>query len=199
MRFLLLLIFLTPTILVSQVNIEKVLDRVSTKTQAEVFLKRYKSKVTGEIITVTDSNSEFFKLKKGEQIKKDGSIYKVIGKGKSSSYNISIMLFDSNKTTITEINSLRSFILKGIKNGEHKFENLARVYSAHPSAKTGGGLGWINKGTFSDRFEKIIATKRKGQVFSYDEHREKKHYIVKKNEANKDVVSIIILKVNLPK
>lgn len=199
MRIIFTLIILFPTILISQVNIEKTLDRVSTKTQAKVFLKSYKSKVTGEIITITDSNSEFFNLKKGEQIKKDGSIYKVIGKGKSSNYNISIILFNSNKTTITEINSLRSFILKGIKNGEHKFENLARVYSAHPSAKTGGGLGWVNKGTFSERLEKIIAGKRKGQVFSYDEHREKKHYIIKKNEDNADVDSVTILKVNLAK
>ncbi|TCK69159.1 parvulin-like peptidyl-prolyl cis-trans isomerase protein [Winogradskyella wandonensis] len=184
----------------SQTNYEKALDRVSTKTQAEIFLKRYKSDVKGELLSITKNNPENAALLqlpigeiKTEELNGKKVIYKAISKGKGQSYRISLMEFDSNKTTIAEINSLRSFILKGIKNGEHKFENLARVYSSHPTAKTGGDIGWTPEGTFSKRFENVIKTKRIGQVFSYDEHRQKKHYVVVKTEENKleDVVNVL--------
>lgn len=195
MKHLLAILLVIPFLSFSQANIEKILDRVSTKTQAQAFLKRYKTKVSGEIITMTEGDAELFALKKGEKLKRGNTTFKVISKGKAASYNINIMEFDSNKTTISEINSLRSFILKGIKSGEHKFQNLARVYSSHPSAKTGGNLGWQNAGTFSKRFEKIISEKRKDQVFAYDEYRQKKHYVVYKNEDNKSVEQITVLKV----
>ncbi|MBT8245236.1 MAG: hypothetical protein HKP48_08900 [Winogradskyella sp.] len=182
------------------------LDRIKSKTQAELFLKRYKSELKGEIININSEDRLYTALnlseaKQGDKKTEDSAsgkiTFKVLGKlkEKSTSYKVSIMEFDSKKMSISEINSLRSFILKGIKNGEHKFENLARVYSSHPTAKTGGGLGWTNEGTFSKRFEKAIADKRVGQVFSFDEHRENKHYVIVKTEDNKALESVNVLKI----
>ena len=122
--------------------------------------------------------------------------YKVIDTGKSRAFKISLMEFDSNKTSLSEINSLRAFILQGIKNGEHKFHNLARVYSSHPSARTGGDIGWIQEGTFSKRFDLVLSKKKKGQVFSFDEHRDRKHYILMKTEDDKITENLIILVVS---
>ncbi|RZN76159.1 MAG: hypothetical protein EVB12_06670, partial [Winogradskyella sp.] len=204
MRIKYIFIFLISFTSFSQSNYENMLERVSSKTQANVFIKRFKSEVKAEVINITSEDTLYGTLNLSESKKGDTKsidsvsgkiIYKILGKTekKSTSYNASIMEFDSNKITISEINSLRSFILKGIKNGEHKFENLARVYSSHPSAKTGGGLGWTKEGTFSKRFEKAIADKRVGQVFSFDEHRENKHYVIVKTEESKNLESITVL------
>lgn len=208
MKTIYFFIFLFSITSFSQASYEKMLDRVSTKTQAEVFLKRYKSDLKGEIINIEPTNTEYATLNLSELSKGDKKevdtptgkvIYKVLGQGKTSSYRISIMEFDSNDMPISEINSLRSFILKGLKNKEHKFENLARVYSSHKTAKTGGDLGWVMHGTFSKRFEKAVADKRIGQVFSFDEHRQNKHYVILRTEENKDVETLTLLKITVIK
>ena len=205
MKYYFTLLIFIPFLCFSQTKLEASIDSISTKEEAKTFLKSHKNETKGKLITFnkekhkTKLATELFELSKGGKkvIKSENgkTIYKLIDKKNASHYKASIMLFDSKKTTIAEINSLRSFILKGIQNKEHKFENLARVYSAHPTAKTGGDLGWIKKGTFSKRFEKAIADKRVGQVFSFDEHREKKHYVIMKTQENQDIEEIIVLKI----
>lgn len=205
MRRLFTLLFLMPFACFSQIDMEKSLDSIVTTEDAKNYIKANNREFKGKIVTFnkekhkTKLASELFdKSKGGKKViktEKGKTIYKIIDKKETSHYKVSIMLFDSKKTTITEINSLRSFILKGIKNKEHKFENLARVYSAHPTAKTGGDLGWLKKGTFSKRFEKAVADKRVGQVFSFDEHRQKKHYVIMKTQDSKPIEEITVLKI----
>lgn len=206
MKIQYLFIFLISLSSFSQANFEKTLERVSSETQAKVFIKRFRNDVNADILSVSSSDELYKNLNlntatKGETKTENADsgkvIYKILGKSKekSTNYKASIMEFDSNKTSIAKINSLRSFIMQGIKSKEHKFENLARVYSSHPTAKTGGDLGWTKQGTFSPRFEKAIADKRVGQVFSFDEHRQKKHYVIVKTEESKAVESVTVLKV----
>ncbi|MFD1061684.1 peptidylprolyl isomerase [Winogradskyella litorisediminis] len=206
MNFAYLFIFLFSITAFSQRDYKSMLERVNSESQAKIFIKRFQADVNGEIISLNPSDILYKNLKLSEapigDTKVENSIagkitYKVLdkSKSKSSKYRASIMEFDSNKLPISEINSLRAFILQGLKNKEHKFENLARVYSSHPTAKTGGDLGWTAQGTFSSRFEKAIADKSVGQAFSFDEHRKKKHYIIVKTEENKTMETVKILKV----
>ncbi len=204
MKTITLILFFFSTVCFSQKNIEKQLDSISTKADAKSYIKSIVKK-NGKLITFnsekhkTQLATELFKLAKGQKkvikTEKGKTYYKVIEKQKVPHFKVSIMEFDSAKTPLSEINSLRSFILKGIKNGEHKFENLARVYSSHPSAKTGGDLGWVKSGTFSKRFEKAIKDNRVGELFTFDEYRSKKHYIIYKTKENKNIEEITVLKI----
>ena len=56
-------------------------------------------------------------------------------------------------------------------------------------AAVAGSMEIDKGGDMSLVFEKVVSDKRKGQVFSYDDHREKKHYVVMKNDDNKAVVA----------
>jgi len=199
------LFLFVPLLSISQNELDTSLDSITNKREAKIFLKSNKDKIKGKIVTFnklkhkTKLANELFETSVGSKkvvnSEKGKTTYKILEKKEVQHYRASIILFDSNKTTIAEINSLRMFILKGIRSGEHKFENLDRVYSSHPTAKTGGDLGWIKKGTFSKRFEKIITDKRVGQVFSFDEHRLKKHYVIKKTQNNEPIEEITVLKI----
>lgn len=205
MKYYKLLFLFIPFLSFSQNNMEIYVDNITTIDEAKAFIKTHKTNFKGKIITFNKEKhktrlaSELFeKAKGGKKViktEKGKTIYKIIDKKQIIHYKVSIILFDNEKTSISEINSLRSFILKGIKNKEHKFENLARVYSAHPTAKTGGDLGWLKKGTFSNRFEKVVLDKHVGQVFSFDEHRQKKYYIIMKTQDSKQIEEITILKI----
>lgn len=205
MKFYLMFLLCIPTLLVSQTNIEKTAARINSIKIAEAYIKNSKNKTQAKLVTFSkdDTNNvlinSLFELPRGkhkiEQTEKGKILYKVIQKKTGFSYKANIMEFNSNKTTIAEINSLRSFIMKGLKSKEHKFENLARVYSSHKTAKTGGDLGWTKAGTFSKRFEKAIADKRVGQVFSFDEHRKRKHYVIMKTAKSKpnEYITVFII------
>ncbi len=203
--YLLFIVLVLPLLSFSQKDLEKSIDSISTKEDAKAYLKSNKTEVKGKLVTFnkekhkTKLASELFEKsiggKKVLKTEKGTIIYKIIEKKQTQHYRASIILFKSNEKPISEINSLRSFILKGIRSGEHKFENLARVYSAHPTGKRGGDLGWIKKGTFSKRFEKAIADKKENQVFSFDEHREKKHYVILKTSGNTAIEEITVLKI----
>ncbi|RNC87241.1 MAG: hypothetical protein ED556_07420 [Winogradskyella sp.] len=204
MHKVLLLLFLIPAILFAQKGIETSLDSIQNTEDAKAFIKSNSKDIEGKLITFNKEKhksklaTELLNLSKGGKkvIKTETgkTIYKVIDKKTTSHYRASIMLFDGNKTPVQEINSLRSYILKGIRNGEHKFHNLARVYSVHPTAKTGGDLGWVKKGTFSKRFEKAIADKPVGYTFSFDEY-PKRHYVLQKTEDDKTIEEITVLKI----
>lgn len=189
----------------SQKDLEKSIDSIITQEDAKAYLKSNKTEVKGKLVTFnkekhkTKLASELFEKsvggKKVLKTEKGNIIYKVIEKKQTQHYRASIILFKSDEKPISEINSLRSLVIKGVKSGERKFENLARVYSAHPTGKRGGDLGWIKKGTFSKRFEKAIADKKENQVFSFDEHPEKKHYVILKTSANTPIEEITVLKI----
>jgi len=195
-----------PLFVLSQ-DLEEQLNTIKSIEDAERFIK-HSNAIKGELITLNrndDSNratAQLLSTPVGKHLKIDDNqfniYYKVLAKTKTNYYKISIMEFDSNKTPLSEINSLKSFILKGIKSGEHKFENLARVYSEHPSAKTGGDLGWTKQGTFSKRFEKAVKDNKKGRLFTFDEYRERKHYIISKTDDNTLAEEITVLKVTAP-
>lgn len=191
----------------SQKDATKQLDAISTLKDAKTYIENNKTS-QAELLTYSSENNktkltdELFKLSVGEktstQTDNNVTIYKIISREKTANYKVSIIEFDSNKTALSEINSLRSFILKGLKNDEHKFENLARVYSNHPSGETGGDLGWLKKGTFSKRFEKSIKDNRVGKVYTFDEYRDKKHYIIVKTAENKTIEEITVFKISDP-
>ena len=206
MKYFIHLLLIIPFLGFSQKKIERSLIGIRTLQQAEKFVKSQKEDSNAEILylNINDTNSalanELLALPKGK-LKVDDvdgvkTVYKVISTKKERTYRLSMMEFDSKKTTLSEINSLRAFILKGIRNGDHKFHNLARVYSSHPSAPTGGDLGWVKEGTFSKRFDLVLSKKKKNQVFSFDEHRERKHYVLMKTEDDKISESLIVLKVS---
>ena len=206
MKYLLFILFFSSVLAYSQKNIERSLIGIRTLQQAEKFVDSKKGEFNAEVLRLTIGNEisplieELSKLSKGQlKIEENNgtkTVYKVIDKKKTVEYNVSLMEFDSKKTPLSEINSIRAFILKGIKSGEHKFHNLARVYSLHPSAPTGGNLGWVKQGTFSKRFDIIMSKKKKGQVFSFDEHRERKHYVLMKAKEDREIEGLIVLKVS---
>lgn len=208
MKLLVTLFLFIPFLSFSQLKLEKQLDSITTYEDAKSYIKNNKS-YKGKLITFntekhkTKLAKELFELSIGEKTsyktENGKTFYKVISKDDSAHYKVSIIEFDSNTTSLSEINSLRTFILKGIINGKHKFENLARVYSAHPSGKTGGDLGWLKKGVMSSNFEKTLKNKKVGRVFIFDEHRKKKHYVVLKTEDNKLIKEITVLKISEPK
>lgn len=202
MKFITTLILIFPIVIFTQVNIEKTAARINSVQVAKNYIKNIKDKEKAVLKTFSKSedNNPFiqslFDLKTGTSKivdSKNGKIlYKVLKTETVALYNINIMEFDSNKTPISEINSLKSFIIKGLKNKEHKFSNLARVYSSHSSSKTGGNLNWTNLDAFSKRFKKTVTEKHVGQVFSFDEHRQRKHYIIEKVLENKSIEQITV-------
>ncbi|MDO1500727.1 peptidylprolyl isomerase [Winogradskyella maritima] len=188
----------------SELNIETELDSISNATEANAFLKK-NSKLKGKIVVYnaekhkTKLADELFELgtggKKTYKNEFETTHYKVIKRDMVPHYRASIIMFDSKIQPMSEINSLRSFILKGMREGGHDFSGLAKVYSKDRSAKTGGDLGWLKKGSMSKRFEKILADHKVGQVFSFDEPREKRHYVMLKSEADKPIEEITVLKI----
>jgi parvulin-like peptidyl-prolyl isomerase len=204
MKLFVALFLLIPILSFSQLKIDKQLDSISTFEDAKSYIKNNKSS-KGKLITFntekhkTKLAKELFELSVGSKTsyeKENGkTFYKLISKDNKVHYKVSIIEFDSNKTPLSEINSLRAFILKGIKSGKHKFENLARVYSAHPSGKTGGDLGWQKAGSMSTRFEKTLKSKKPDRVFIFDEHRQKKHYVMLKTDDDKLIEEITVLKI----
>lgn len=204
MKKLLFVLILLPIFAFAQKKLEKQLDSIVSADDAKSFIKN-NANSKGKLITFnsekhkTQLAKELFELseggKKSYKSETGKTYYKIISKEKTPHYKASIMEFDSKKTPLAEINSLRSFILKGINAGEHKFENLARVYSSHPTAKTGGDLGWLKTGTLSKRFEKAIRDKKSGQLFTFDEYRKGKHYIILKTDDNKAIEEITVLKI----
>lgn len=206
MKNIIYILLVIPFLGFSQKKIERSLIGIRTLQQAEKFIEAKKDVYDSKILKLdigeeqTPLAKELSELPIGKlKIVENGTsktVYKVIDTKKTRESKMSLMEFDSKKTTLSEINSLRAFILKGIKNGEHKFHNLARVYSSHPSAPTGGDIGWVKEGTFSKRFDLVVAKKKKGQVFSFDEHRERKHYILMKTEDDKITENLIVLVVS---
>jgi parvulin-like peptidyl-prolyl isomerase len=188
----------------SQNSIEQELDAINSIDDAQNYIRNNKA-FTSELITFnsekqkTEPINTLFELSIGEKTafktEKGITYYKVISKDKIPHYRVSIIELSSKETSLSEINSLRSFILKGIRNGEHKFPNLARVYSSHPSGKTGGDLGWLKEGTRTKRFEKSVKDNRLGKVYTFDDYRDNLHYVIMKTSDNQDIEVITVLKV----
>lgn len=203
-----LLFVLISTVCFSQKKSEFTLDSILTKEDAKSYLKNNKT-AKGKVVSFntlkhkTKLASELFNLSVGSQksykSENGKTVYKVLEKSEVPHYKASIIEFDINETPLSEINSLRAFILKGINSGQHKFENLARVYSKHPSGRTGGDLGWVKEGTFPPKFEKAINSGKIGKPFIYDEYRKRKHYILLKTEPKTTIEEITVLKITQDK
>jgi parvulin-like peptidyl-prolyl isomerase len=188
----------------SQNSIEQKLDSISDYNEAKTFIKANKT-IKGKLVTFnkekhkTKLADELFglpiggkKVYKTERVK---THYKVLSKNQVPHYRVSIIRFD-NKIDVAEINAQRNHILKAYKSKEHKFEDLAKVYSIDRSGKTGGDLGWIEKGKRSEGFEKMIEHHNLGDIFIVDD--KNKSYIVLKTKVDQLIDEITLLKVTEP-
>ena len=68
-----------------------------------------------------------------------------------------------NETLKNEIYEVARSILDSIKAGAN-FEDMAKKYSEHPSAKTGGNLPWVKRGDLVKEYEEAAFALEAGQI-----------------------------------
>lgn len=204
MKFLLTLLIFIPVFCFAQNTLEKQLDSISTSEAATTFLKTNNPN-EGKLYTYnkekhkTKLADELFKLSKGSKkiirsnYKK--TFYKVIDKAEVDYYKFNIIIFDGNKISNFSAKVIRDKVLSQYNEG-YKFKDLAKHHSSGPTAKMGGDTGWIKLGDISEAFDKKAFKESHAinDVFTIDDVKNKKYYIVMKTQDKTIIEEITVLK-----
>jgi len=204
MKYLFTLSFFISFFGFTQNNLAKQLDSITTKDDAAVFIKTYNLKESKlytfnkEKHKTTLANS-LFKLPEGGKkvirTKLKKTYYKIIDKSKVNHYKFNIIVLDGNETSEYSAKVIRNKILSQHKEG-YKFEDLAKKHSSEYSTETGGDTGWVKLGDISDAFNKKAFSQNLAvnDVFTIDDNKNKKYYIVKKTKDKTPIEEITVLK-----
>lgn len=204
MKYYFTLLLFIPLFCFSQNTLEKKLDSISTSEDAVSFLKTNRPE-EGKLYTYnkkkhkTKLADELFKLSKGGKkvIKTDfkKTFYKVINKTEVDYYKFNIIVLDGNKTSSFSAKVLRDKVLSQYNEG-YRFKDLAKHHSSGPTAKMGGDTGWIKIGDISEAFDDKAFNESLAinDVFTIDDVKNKKYYIVMKTENKTLIEEITVLK-----
>ena len=165
--FTILLIVVSSNFLFSQQRVEKELDSIATEQDAITFLDTNENDIKGKILTFNEVKHKSSLAKDllgkgagGKLVTRnnyENIYYKVIEQYTLTHYRASIIYFDSNKLSVSEINTARNRIVSSFNRGK-SFSFLAKQYSTDATAKRGGDLGWFIPGTYDNFLEdQIIA------------------------------------------
>ncbi|WP_299122680.1 peptidylprolyl isomerase [uncultured Winogradskyella sp.] len=204
MKYLFTLLLFIPLFGFTQNNLAKQLDSITTKKDADTFLKTHKPE-DGKIYIYnkekhkTKIATSLFKLSEGGKkvIKNDfkKTYYKVIDKSKVDHCKFNIIVLDGEMTSNQSAKVIRNKVLSQYNEG-YKFEDLAKQHSSGPTAKTGGDTGWIKLGDISDTFDEQAFNQNRAidEVFTVDDSKNKKYYIVVKTKDKTPIEEITVLK-----
>jgi len=197
MKTLFTLLLFVPFFCFSQDSLEQELDSIATTEDAKSFAKIHKKANKSKLFTFNKEKhktrlaDDLFKLSKGGKkvFKTDfkTTYYKIIDKKKVDYSRFNIIVFDeTNKAKRNEV--LAKY------NEGYKFKDLAKHYSAGPTAKMGGDTGWIKPGDLSTSFDASAFNSSVNSVITIDDAELKKYYIVVKTEDKTPIEEITVLK-----
>jgi hypothetical protein len=204
MKYIFLLLVFVPLIHSSQTILEKQLDSVTTAEEAMKFLKTNKPE-DGKVITFnkekhkTDLTTSLFKYRLGgKKIVRSGNkrtVYKILDKSTPDFCKFDIILLDGSKTSGQQAKVIRDKVLLQYKEG-YKFKDLVKNHSDGPTAKTGGDTGWIKLGDISEAFDEVAFNENHAinDVFTVDDEKNKKYYIVMKTQDKTPIEEITVVK-----
>ncbi len=204
MKYFFRLLFFFPLFSFTQNTLEKQLDSIATSEDAATFLKTYKPE-EGRLYTFnkekhkTKLADELFKLSKGGKkvikTKFKKTYYKIIDKAEVEHCKFNIIVLDGKKTSNYSAKIIRNKILSQYNEG-YGFKDLAKEHSYGPTAKKGGDTGWIKLGEISETFDEHAFNENHAinDVFTIDDLKNKKYYIVMKTQDTKPIEEITVLK-----
>lgn len=174
------------------------LNNVSTTEQAEEFIINNKDLTAEtEFYRADKDSSEIAKIllskNNNETVVYKNNIYKIVKVEPIIYYRSSYIYFDGYKLNQSQIDSLRSVVLKLYENGT-PFSELATKYTMDENPN-GGDLGWLEFGKTVKEYENAVANAKTGEVFKLDIPKIKWHYLVKKTFDNKTVKTAWVLKI----
>lgn len=197
------------TVLAAQDSVNKQLEAINSEQEAIEFLNANKKTSKGEVIVFNEAKHKTplakSLLKKGKggtkTVENEHEIvhYKVLEVYNEIHYRASIIMFDSNKATLEDINAARALIIKKYEEG-YPFDVLAKQYSMDVTANRGGDLGWFTPGTYIEDLEhKIISPDHAtNDMFFVDLPDENRYYIVLKTHEQIGIKQVNVLKVVEP-
>ena len=197
------------TVLAAQDSVNKQLEAVNSEQEAIEFLNANEKTSKGEVIVFNEAKHKTTLakslLKKGKggskTVDREHEIvhYKVLDVYNKIHYRAAIIMFDSNKASLEDINAARALLMKKYEEG-YPFDVLAKQYSMDITANRGGDLGWFTPGTYIEDLEhKIISPDyATNDIFFVDLPDENKYYVVLKTHERKGIKEIKVLKVVEP-
>ena len=205
MKFFFTLLLFIPLFSFTQNTLKKQLDSIETSDDAVQFLKTYQSDQAQLFIFNKEKHKTkltdgLFKLPKGGKkvIKADlkKTYYKILDKIEVDHYRFNIIVIDAKNTSNAAAKSIRAKILSQYNEG-YKFIDLAKHHSSGPNANTGGDTGWIKLGDISTTFDEIAFSPdyKVNDVFTIDDIKNKKYYIVVRTQDKKPIEEITVLKI----
>ncbi|MDO7171228.1 peptidylprolyl isomerase [Mariniflexile sp. AS56] len=189
----------------AQDSTEKELELLETPEQIENYLELKNSR-DNKLITFNEEKhkttlaKELFGLSKGgiKTIKTDydKTVYKVVEKTQTTYYRAAYIYLDGTKYSLTDLNTLRTKIIKEYKSGA-PFDFLAQRHSMDENANRGGDLGWFTQGDMYPDFENEIINGNHyiNEIFMLDVPDKNWYYVVLKTHQPKDISEIKVLKI----
>jgi len=204
MKYYFTLFLFIPLLSLSQNNLEKKLDSITSSEDAAIFLKTHKPD-EGKLYTFNKEKhktrlaNELFKLsiggKKVIKTRFKKTYYKIIDKTKVDYCKFNIIVIDAKNNSNFAAKVIRNKVLSQYNEG-YKFKDLAKHHSSGSTAKMGGDTGWIKIGDMSETFDELAFNENHNinDVFTIDDPENKKYYIVMKTEEKKPIEEITVLK-----
>ncbi len=178
-------------------NIDKQMETVTTVAQADAFIKS-NTNLDAQLLTISsdkdtsDINKKLFLKNLGDIFPDDNFTYKIIESVNALSFRVSYIYLDGNKLSLQSIDSLRKIILHKYKNGI-SFLDLVKEYNMDSNKK--GDLGWFTEGMMMKEFEMAVRSHKLNDIFTIDIPSKKWHYVTLKTFDDKNIKTLIILKV----
>lgn len=209
-HFSIILFLFCNLLLTAQDSMDKQLESINTEEDAITFLKSKDKTSKGEIYIFNEAKhktglaKDLLEKSKGGTKNVDRGFevvhYKVLDVYMETHYRAAIIMFDSEKASLKDINAARMMVLKKYEEG-YPFDVLAKQYSMDYTANLGGDLGWFTPGTYVEDLEhKIISREYElNDIFLVDIPDENKYYVVLKTHEPLDIKQVKVLKVVEPR
>ena len=181
----------------SSASQEQILEQAVTIDDAYSLAAKYPFLTLYSLNTAKDTtkrDQQLFKMKPGEIANIGGASYKVIKDTGNYTLRASYIYLDGARLTHSQIDSLRTLILKQYAAGT-SFEDLADKYTMDGNQKH-GDAGFFQAGMMVKEFEEGVRNHAKDEVFILDVPEKKWYYVVKKTADNQGETIRIVLGFN---
>ena len=195
------------TISAAQDSVNKQLETVNSEQEAIEFLNANEKTSKGKVIVYNEAKHKTALakslLKKGKggtkTVEREHEIvhYKVLDIYNEIHYRASVIMFDSNKASLEDINAARALVIKKYEEG-YPFDVLAKQYSMDVTANRGGDLGWFTQGTYNEYLENVILTGLTGVEDIFTAQNGTDYYIVLLTHDPMEIKEVKVLKVIEP-
>jgi len=193
--YFIIVFFLTTQLLFGQDIIKKV-NRISTVSEANQFIKE---NVNSKLITVLSDddaleiNRRLLTKSIGDTILQDDYIYKIIEIENNLSSRVNYIYLDGKKYSMQKIDRLRNLIIERYKRGT-VFLDLVKEYNM--DGNPDGNLGWYKAGMVVSEFENEVRKHKKNDIFTIDVPSRKWYYVTIKTYDDTNLKWVTALKVN---